>query len=81
MAPKRHFCRAFVQNQYAHLKSINPDTPILVREHTGEKARIMATYDFGVERNEDVDGFDETGVEQAVKSLVEGGILMKKVSE
>ena len=41
----------------------------------------MATYDFGVERNEDVDGLDEVGVEQAVKRLVEGGVLMKKVAD
>ena len=68
----------FVRSQYKHVKALNPSTPILVREHPGEEARLIATYGFGVERRVVVDGMDETGVESELKKLVAAGQYMKK---
>jgi|TARA_B110000208_G_C11642256_1_gene384923 NADH dehydrogenase (ubiquinone) 1 alpha subcomplex subunit 2 len=71
-------CSNFVRSQYKHVKALNPSTPILVREHPGEEARLIATYGFGVERRVVVDGMDETGVESELKKLVAAGQYMKK---
>lgn len=70
--------RNFVRSQYKHVKALNPSTPILIREHPGEEARLIATYGYGVERKVIVDGMDETGVERELKNLVAAGDMMKR---
>ena len=72
------FLRNFVRSQYKHVKACNPSTSILIREHPGEEARLIATYGYGVERRVVVDGMDESGVEQELKKLVTAGEFMKK---
>jgi|TARA_B100000780_G_C20655744_1_gene261131 NADH dehydrogenase (ubiquinone) 1 alpha subcomplex subunit 2 len=57
---------------------LNPSTPILIREHPGEEARLIASYGFGVERRVVVDNMDEAGVEKELKKLVAAGDYMKK---
>ena len=72
------FRREFVRSQYKHVKALNPSTPILIREHPGEEARIIATYGYGVERKVVVDGMDQSQIEREVQNLVAAGEMMKK---
>ena len=74
----RCFRREFVRSQYKHVKALNPSTPILIREHPGEEARIIATYGYGVERKVVVDGMDQSQIEREVQNLVAAGEMMKK---
>lgn len=60
------------------MKALNPSTPILIREHPGEEARIIATYGYGVERKVVVDGMDQSQIEREVQNLVAAGEMMKK---
>jgi len=60
------------------VKALNPSTPILIREHPGEEARLIATYGYGVERRVVVDGMDESSVEKELEKLVLAGDYMKK---
>ena len=71
-------CSNFVRSQYTHVKALNPSTPILIREHPGEEARLIATYGYGVERRVVVDGMDESSVEKELEKLVLAGDYMKK---
>ena len=63
------------------MKALNPSTPILIREHPGEEARLIATYGYGVERRVVVDGMDESSVEKELEKLVLAGDYMKKWTE
>jgi len=42
--------RTFVEQNYVEVKRNNPDLPILIRECSGVQPRIIARYDYGVEK-------------------------------
>lgn len=58
-------------NNYASVKSANPDLPFLVRECTNAQPCVTARYDFGVERKVYLLGANEAEVGQAVTELVD----------
>ncbi|KAF6257623.1 cytidine deaminase-like protein [Scenedesmus sp. NREL 46B-D3] len=63
----------FVLGSYAELKKANPDTPILVRECSGTEAKLIARFDFGVEKSVSVQGLDASGVSSKLQELVKSG--------
>lgn len=64
--------RSYVLNRYKDLKSANPDTPILIREAAGARARLVARLDRGKEERVDLENANEDDVGAAVRSYVEG---------
>ena len=56
-----------------HLRSINPSTPILIREFPNEEARLVATYKNGRERTAVVNDMDTASVVQELQRLVAAG--------
>jgi len=77
-----HFCqtnsnsnglRNFVKTHYGEIKKHNPDLPVLIRECSQVKPRVVARYDFGVEKSVDVSGLDSQQIETQFESLLSYG--------
>jgi len=54
--------RNYVLNNYAGMKSNNPEMPFIVRESKGAQPCVMARYEFGVERRVYVNDASEAEV-------------------
>merc|ERR1712198_454809 len=71
-SPSSQGVRNFVEKYYVDIKKNNPDLPILIRECSGVQPKIIARFDYGVERNVSVidKNADEvlTSLEGLVKS-------------
>jgi len=65
--------RDFVLGNYAELKKANPDFPILVRECSGIEAKMVARYDFGVEKSVSIQGLSSNDVGAKLQELVKAG--------
>ncbi|KAK9820457.1 hypothetical protein WJX72_010571 [[Myrmecia] bisecta] len=73
--------RDFVLGSYQELKKANPKFPILVRECSGVKARLIARYDYGVEQNVPVEGLDKAAITKELEKLVKKGESMPRSTE
>ncbi|KAF4509960.1 hypothetical protein G6O67_001892 [Ophiocordyceps sinensis] len=62
--------RTFLTRAYPTMKKNNPDTPIMMREAAGTLPRIYARYDFGLEKQQSLEGLSDKQVEEAVSGLV-----------
>ncbi|XP_050236656.1 NADH dehydrogenase [ubiquinone] 1 alpha subcomplex subunit 2-like [Mercurialis annua] len=69
--------RAFVENNYKDLKSLNPKLPILIRECSGIEPQLWARYDMGVERGIRLEGLSEAQISKALEDLVKAGASLK----
>eukprot|EP00128_Syssomonas_multiformis_P002686 Colp12_sorted_trinity150504_noHs@32337 len=70
--------RDFVRNNYVELKKANPTFPILVRECEGVEPRILARYDYGVEKMVTLQDKSEKEVAALVEQLVKAGESINK---
>ena len=61
--------RAYLRNNYATLKTLNPKFPFLVRA-AEDKPYVVATYGMGHTETRDLDGLDEAAVERTFEELV-----------
>eukprot|EP00884_Botryococcus_braunii_P022979 jgi/Botrbrau1/9365/Bobra.354_2s0020.1 len=80
-SPASQGARDFVLGSYQELKKANPNFPILVREATGTQARLIARYDFGVEKLIVVDGLDKAAISKKLEQLVAEGEKMPRSGE
>ncbi|PPJ60262.1 hypothetical protein CBER1_01282 [Cercospora berteroae] len=64
--------RSFLTRAYPTMKHHNPYTPILIREALGFEPRVIARYEFGREKAEDLKGLDDKGIEDKITALVKG---------
>jgi NADH dehydrogenase (ubiquinone) 1 alpha subcomplex subunit 2 len=62
--------RDFVMSTYRELKQANPKFPILVREAESAQAKLIARFDFGVEKSVNVEGMDAAGIGKQLEQLV-----------
>ncbi|XP_012088667.1 NADH dehydrogenase [ubiquinone] 1 alpha subcomplex subunit 2 [Jatropha curcas] len=69
--------RAFIENNYKDLKSLNPKLPILIRECNGIEPQLWARYDMGVERGIRLQGLTEAQILKALEDLVKVGAALK----
>jgi NADH dehydrogenase (ubiquinone) 1 alpha subcomplex subunit 2 len=58
--------RSFVLGRYKELKGANPETPILLREATGTRARLVARLEHGREESVNLDHAGEDQVSRAI---------------
>jgi NADH dehydrogenase (ubiquinone) 1 alpha subcomplex subunit 2 len=68
-APSSAPVRAYLRNNYATLKTLNPKFPFLVRA-AEDKPYVVATYGMGHTETRDLDGLDEAQVEKTFEELV-----------
>ena len=68
-APSSEPVRAYLRNNYATLKTLNPKFPFLVRA-AEDKPYVVATYGMGHTETRDLDGLDEAAVERTFEELV-----------
>jgi NADH dehydrogenase (ubiquinone) 1 alpha subcomplex subunit 2 len=68
-------------SQYQELKKLHPHFPILVREASGAQARLVARYDFGVEKAVVVEGMSKDQIAQQIEGLVKQGEKMPRSTE
>ncbi|KAL2892392.1 NADH dehydrogenase [ubiquinone] 1 alpha subcomplex subunit 2 [Bienertia sinuspersici] len=76
-SPASAEARAFVEKNYADLKTLNPKLPILIRECRGVEPQLWARYDFGVEKGIRLDGMKEGQISKALEDLVKAGEALK----
>ncbi|KIY98842.1 NADH:ubiquinone oxidoreductase subunit [Monoraphidium neglectum] len=63
------------------MKKANPDFPILVRECSGVEAKLIARYDFGVEKSVSVEGLDPGNVAKKLQELLSEGAKLPRSGE
>jgi NADH dehydrogenase (ubiquinone) 1 alpha subcomplex subunit 2 len=73
--------RAFLQNNYAELKLLNPGLPMLVRDGLDFEPRVYARYDRGVETHIDVTNMTEENISKAIEQLCKQGETMPRSDE
>ncbi|CAI0418238.1 unnamed protein product [Linum tenue] len=76
-SPSSSSTRAFIENNYKDLKTLNPKLPILIRECSGVEPQLWARYDMGVERGVRLEGKDEAQISKALEELVKVGAALK----
>ncbi|XP_050222970.1 NADH dehydrogenase [ubiquinone] 1 alpha subcomplex subunit 2 [Mercurialis annua] len=76
-SPSSSSARAFVENNYKDLKSLNPKLPILIRECSNIQPQLWARYDMGVERGIRLEGLSEAQISKALEDLVKAGAALK----
>ncbi|EEF50162.1 NADH dehydrogenase [ubiquinone] 1 alpha subcomplex subunit 2 [Ricinus communis] len=76
-SPSSSSARAFVENNYKDLKSLNPKLPILIRECNGIQPQLWARFDMGVERGIRLEGLSEVQISKALEDLVKVGTALK----
>ncbi|KAH7845282.1 hypothetical protein Vadar_000308 [Vaccinium darrowii] len=76
-SPASSSTRAFVENNYKDLKTLNPKLPILIRECTGTEPQLWARYDMGVERGIRLEGMTEPQILKSLEELVKVGAALK----
>ncbi|KAL7001787.1 hypothetical protein U1Q18_002935 [Sarracenia purpurea var. burkii] len=76
-SPASSSARAFVENNYKDLKTLNPKLPILIRECNGIEPQLWARYDMGVERGIRLEGLTEAQILKALEDLVKVGASLK----
>merc|ERR1712080_386389 len=62
--------RNFVEQHYVDIKRNNPDLPILILECSGVQPRLIARFDYGVERSVDLIDKDADEVVTSIETLV-----------
>ncbi|KAE8223216.1 hypothetical protein CF319_g3717 [Tilletia indica] len=62
--------RQYLLQNYAAIKSANPETPFLVREASGIPARVYARFERGLERSVDLEGASAADVEKRISQLL-----------
>lgn len=80
-SPASQGVREFIVSNYAEMKKANPHFPILVREAAGAEAKLIARYDFGVEKAVSVQGSAPGAVLSSLESLIKAGATMPKSGE
>eukprot|EP00803_Ostreobium_quekettii_P011295 evm.model.scf_1770.3 EVM.evm.TU.scf_1770.3 scf_1770:11934-14694(+) len=73
--------REFVFSSYAELKKANPRFPILIRECGGVEARLIARYDYGVEKSVSIEGKASTEITSELQKLIKMGETMPRSTE
>lgn len=76
-SPASSSTRAFVENNFKDLKTLNPKFPILVRECSGIEPQLWARYDMGVEKGVQLEGMSEGQILKALEDLVKAGAPVK----
>jgi len=69
-SPQSAILRNFVVNKYPEIKKLNPRLPILIRESSGVSPRVVARYDFGVEKALNVGDLDENSLHSSIIDLL-----------
>ncbi|XP_047340680.1 NADH dehydrogenase [ubiquinone] 1 alpha subcomplex subunit 2 [Impatiens glandulifera] len=77
-SPASSSTRAFVENNYKDLKTLNPKLPILIRECSGIEPQLWARYDMGMERGIRLEGMTETQILKALEDLNKAGAAINK---
>eukprot|EP00877_Chromochloris_zofingiensis_P013554 jgi/Chrzof1/8452/Cz03g11040.t1 len=72
-SPASQGAREFVLGSYADLKKANPELPILVREAKGTEAKLIARYDYGVEKSASIQNLDTAAIASKLQELVKAG--------
>ncbi|KAI8466077.1 MAG: NADH:ubiquinone oxidoreductase 11 kDa subunit [Monoraphidium minutum] len=72
-SPASKGIREFLIGNYTEMKKANPDFPILVRECSGAEAKLVARYDFGVEKSVSIQDLDSGAVAAKLQELIKAG--------
>ncbi|GAX74405.1 hypothetical protein CEUSTIGMA_g1853.t1 [Chlamydomonas eustigma] len=72
--------REFLISNYAEIKKANPGFPLLVRECSGIEAKLIARYDFGVEKSVSIQGDNPQSIISKLDQLIKHGESLPKAA-